>query len=349
MELPQLASVMLPAIEAEMQRVIAIVHEPAQPVDPGIVERTAGLYAPVFQMLAHHMGWENDNASAGGKRIRPVILLLSNAAAGGRWESALPAAASVELLHNFSLIHDDIEDNSPLRRGRPTVWSRWGIPQAINTGDMLFTLSHLALLRLNQNHDSGVVLQAAQRLHETCLALTQGQYLDIAFEGQRTLPLESYWPMIHGKTAALLACCTELGALLADASPAIRQAYYRFGLYLGLAFQVQDDLLGIWGDAFITGKSSASDLLSGKKSLPVLYGLQQRGRFAERWLAGPLLPGEVAEMAELLRGSGAYDYAQEIANSLTSEALKSLDRANPIGEAGTALRFLAAFLVDRKL
>lgn len=261
----------------------------------------------------------------------------------------MPAAAAVELLHNFSLIHDDIEDDSPLRRGRPTLWVNWGVPQAINTGDVLFTLSHLALLRLQDRLEPGRVLQAAQIFHTTCLALTQGQFLDMHYEEARSLPLSDYWPMVTGKTASLVAACTRLGALVGGADADRQQAFQRFGLFLGLAFQIQDDLLGIWGSAELTGKSAESDLVSGKKSLPVLFGLEQQGEFARRWLAGPIHVDDVPAVAGLLKNSGAYDYARQKAEELTAEALQALQDARPEAEAGEAVAELAQQLLGRKV
>jgi len=302
-------------------------------------------------MLAYHLGWEGEGAgpAASGKRIRPLLVLLSAEAAGGAWQNALPAAAAVELVHNFSLIHDDIEDNSPLRRGRTTVWKKWGIAQAINSGDAMFTLGHLAILRLEETVSAAVALHAARILQETCLRLPQGQYMDISYEARGDLNLEAYWPMVGGKTAALLSACTELGALVAGAPATTRMAYRRFGHCLGLAFQAQDDLLGIWGDAALTGKSNESDLASGKKSLPVLYALGQNGDFARRWQAGPIQAGEVERLANILKEEGAYQYTQEAAGRLTQEALQALEEAKPTGEAGEALRALAHKLLGRKV
>jgi geranylgeranyl diphosphate synthase type I len=300
-------------------------------------------------MLAYHLGWEGAGAGAEarGKRIRPLLALLSNAAAGGEWRQALPAAAAVELLHNFSLIHDDIQDNSPLRRGRPTVWKQWGIPQAINSGDAMLTLAHLTLLRLAETTSPAVALQAARILQLACLHLTQGQYLDLQYEARGNLSLEAYWPMVSGKTAALLAACTELGALAAGASEACQETYRRFGYSLGLAFQAQDDILGIWGNAASTGKSAESDLLAGKKSLPVLFGLGQAGPFARRWADGPVQPEEIEALAAQLEAEGARAYAQETAGRLTGEALQALEQAGPQGEAGEALVELAKMLLNR--
>ncbi len=332
--MPTLLDSLLPAIEEEIRRVLAL--------------NNGEQYSLLHHMMAYHLGWEGEGAGpkASGKRVRPILVLLTCAAAGGDWHTALPAAAAVELLHNFSLIHDDIEDNSPLRRGRPTVWKLWGIPQAINAGDSMFTLAQVAILQLPLSAERA--LQAARIFQQACLRLTQGQFLDISYEEQRDLPQEAYWPMVGGKTAALLAACTELGALCAGAPPEIQSAYREFGEKLGLAFQVLDDELGIWGDEAQTGKSAASDLLEGKKSLPVLYGLQQEGAFARRWMAGVLTPEEVPALAAQLETEGARDYAQKTAARLTDEALAALERAQPQGESGEALRSLARHLLRRQ-
>jgi geranylgeranyl diphosphate synthase, type I len=327
---------MLPILEEELLCAVKRVEE------PGLEE--------LGNMLYYHMGWENSGKPAQtGKRIRPILVLLTAAAAEGEWEKALPAAVAVELIHNFSLIHDDIEDNSPQRRGRPTVWKKWGEPQAINAGDALFTLAHMAMLRLQETTDAKTTLQAAYLLQVTCLQLTQGQYLDIAYENRNDLSLDSYWKMVNGKTAALIGACTELGALAACAPEEIRQAYGKFGHYLGLAFQALDDLLGIWGDSRQIGKSVESDLTSGKKSLPVLYGLHQKGRFAARWEKGGIKAEEASQLAALLEEEGALVYTRETAAVLTDNALQALEEAQPKGEAGTALRQLAHQLLNRAI
>lgn len=307
-------------------------------------------YSGLHAMMAYHLGWEGHGAGpkASGKRVRPLLVTLTCSAAEGEWRQALPAAAAVELIHNFSLLHDDIEDNSPLRRGRPTVWTQWGIPQAINTGDSMFSLAHLVLYRLEETHDAATTLRAAQILENTCLQLTQGQFLDIAYETREDLGLNDYWSMIGGKTAALIAACTELGALVAGAPSQTRARYRDFGLNLGLAFQVLDDYLGIWGEPSKTGKSAASDLVEGKKSLPVLFGLSRGGKFAHRWAQGTIQPDEVAGLAATLAQEGAQSYTQENANRLTDLALQALQDADPQGEAGQCLFHLARQLLQRE-
>jgi geranylgeranyl diphosphate synthase type I len=328
---------LLPVIEKELKSAVDRVGGPG--------------FESLHAMMAYHLGWEGEGAGPGasGKRIRPMLVLLTAAAAGGKWEAALPAAAAIELIHNFSLIHDDIEDNSPLRRGRPTLWKLWGTAQAINTGDAMFSLAHLTLLDLEETASPAVALGAARILQETCLSLTQGQHLDFAYESRDDLAETDYWPMINGKTAALLCACADLGALVAGTDQAKRQAYRQFGRSLGLAFQVQDDLLGIWGNTGKTGKSTESDMVAGKKSLPVLYGLGKKGSFAERWRQGPITPNEVTGLARQLEVEGARAYAREAASRLTAEALQALQEALPEGEAGQALVELAEMLLKRQV
>lgn len=300
-------------------------------------------------MMAYHLGWEGQGAGpeARGKRIRPLLVTLCAAASGSDWRKGLPASAAVELIHNFSLIHDDIEDQSPLRRGRPTVWKLWGIPQAINTGDAMYALAHLAIFDLSLHLPQDTVLRCAKRLQQTCLELTQGQFLDISFEQRNDLSLESYWQMIRGKTASLLACSCELGAIIAGADPETIENYAQFGSNLGLAFQALDDILGIWGDASQTGKSIESDLATGKKTLPVLYGLNQRGVFYERWSKKPIETDEISTATQVLLSEGAKDYTQDYASRLTKEALSALERAKPLGQAGEELMQLTLSLLNR--
>jgi geranylgeranyl diphosphate synthase type I len=336
MSLEQLGPLLREAIERELQRQVARLDAPA--------------YREFHGMLHYHMGWSGEGAGpeAQGKRIRPLLLLLSAAGAGGDWQSALPAAAAVELLHNFSLVHDDIQDHSPKRHGRATLWTKWGAAMAINAGDALFVLANQAILDLAGSYAPEVVLRAAGLLQETCLALTGGQFLDMSFEKRRDLTVEDYWRMISGKTAALLAASTEIGALLGGANEAAAADYRTFGYELGLAFQVHDDLLGIWGDEGQTGKSVTSDLVEGKNSLPVLYGLGRGGEFAARWGRAPIQPEEAAQLAELLAQDGARAHAQQEALRLTGQALHALERANPLGPAGIALAEVTDKLLNRK-
>ncbi len=338
---------MLEAIEKELQRQVARLDQP----------RTKQFH----EMLTYHMGWTGEGAGveATGKRIRPLLVLLSSASFSLierkdekeidlYWLHAKSAAAAIELIHNFSLVHDDIQDNSDKRRGRNTVWVNWGAPMAINVGDALFVIANQAILDLAEYYPAEVVIKAAGILNNSCLDLTRGQFLDMSYEERNDLGIDEYWPMVGGKTSALLAACTHLGALLGNASEAEQEAYRLFGWHLGLAFQVQDDILGIWGDELITGKSAASDLVEGKNSLPVLYGLGKQGKFAERWAQGSITASEVKDVAMQLEIEGGKKYAEEVSIKETQKALAYLDQANPRGEAGAAMHQLANMLLKRK-
>lgn len=310
-----------------------------------------------FGILHYHMGWADERfvpvVARTGKRIRPVLTLLTCQAAGGEARRALPAAAAVEIIHNFSLIHDDIEDKSDTRRGRRTVWSLWGQPQAINAGDGMFALAYLALERLaEQGVVAGRVTLALRIVAETCVALCQGQHLDMAFETSLDVDADGYLRMIGGKTAALLGCAVHLGAVVAGAEPAIGARYRRVGELLGFAFQIQDDVLGIWGDAAVTGKPVADDIRSRKKTLPVIHALRRPGdagaaRLAALYAQPALTEADVQEATALLAAAGARDHAEQLAGVYLERALQELEAAQPEPEAGQALLDLAYALVQR--
>jgi len=273
------------------------------------------------------MGLDGDGAR--GKRIRPLIGLLAYASIAGDHVKALPGAAAVEMGHNFSLVHDDIEDQGTERRHRPALWTIWGTAQAINTGDTLFTLSRMALYRLrDEGFEDARVLRLMRLYDETCLALCEGQFMDIwSSEHDEWMSVDAYFDMIGRKTAALIAGSAEAGAILASDDELVISAYRRFGWALGLAFQLNDDLLGIWGDAAVTGKAS-SDIIERKKTLPLLYAAQEAsGQDAAR-LRAILTHGEhvvsaaeVAEVHAILARVGAQIYTRDRAQSYRDEAL----------------------------
>lgn len=309
-----------------------------------------------YGMMRYHLGWLDRHLepvqSDGGKRIRPWLCLLACAAVGGDAARALPAAAAIELLHNFSLIHDDIEDNSPLRRHRETVWAIWGVPQAINVGDGMLMLSRLALHRLRERGVAADrVLQVARMLDDTCLRLCQGQYLDISFEERSDITVEEYLFMIGGKSASLIAASAEIGAALGTDDAAMVAAYRDFGWELGLAFQMVDDILGIWGDPAVTGKSAASDILSRKKTLPILYTLARgdaRSQALHSLYARPNLDDtDIARVVELLEQSGALADVQARAETHTDRALAALARTGIVGPAQEQLREIARSFLTR--
>ncbi len=288
-------------------------------------EPTAGL----FEMMRYHMGLDGSGSS--GKRMRPLLGLLAYASIAGDFRAALPGAAAVELGHNFSLVHDDIEDDDRERRHRETLWVRHGVPQAINAGDMLFTLSRVALHRLTELGFSDAKVLRVMRLYDmTCVALCEGQYLDIwASERDEPMSVELYFDMIGRKTAALIAASIEAGALLATDDEAVIGRYRAFGWDLGVAFQLNDDLLGIWGEQKQTGKEP-TDVARHKWTLPAIYafehtGPEDRARLQAIWRTKAPGEDEVAEAVALIERAGGRDYTREEAARRRDRALAELD------------------------
>jgi geranylgeranyl diphosphate synthase type I len=322
----------LVAVEEDLQRAIADLDIPQ--------------YAEMHEMISYHMGWI-DKPQTRGKRVRPLLTLLSCASTESSWQNALPAASAIELLHNFSLIHDDIEDRSEMRRGRPTLWTKWGIEQAINTGDALFTLAHLSMFRVRKNLDSpALVLDLLREFDQACLSLTQGQYLDIAFETRKDVTSSDYMTMIEGKTAALLAASTAIGAQIGEAATNQVEDYRRFGKHLGLAFQILDDILGIWGEPAQTGKSQKDDIRSRKKTLPILYAMESSKPLSDLWHRSD--KDVTADIIDAIERTDARKYAYALAEDHTQLAISALESASPRGAAGDALKNLAHKLLFRE-
>jgi geranylgeranyl diphosphate synthase type I len=310
-------------------------------------------HTPGFSvMIRYAMGWvtENDEPyhQPTGKRIRPMLLLLCAETAGGNWQMALPAAAAVELLHNFSLIHDDIQDNSPTRHSRPTVWKIWGTANAINAGDAMFGLSYYALETLSQNGvPAETVIQVWRIFNETVFELTRGQHLDMRFEQQPNVTVDDYLSMISGKSAALVSACAHMGALIATGDAALARLYAEFGLNIGIAFQIRDDILGIWGDSRITGKSAATDILSRKKSLPVLYGLSQSDSLKAIYRKTNLTDEDVAEAVRLLDSVDAQSFVHQQESDYYERAMEALSQTNPPPQVAEGLRKFTDTLFQR--
>lgn len=247
--------------------------------------------AAFYGQMRYHQGWVDAHFSPTqsnpGKLLRPTLLLLAYEAAGA-WElahtsadkreylqRALPAAVAIELTHNFSLIHDDIEDSDAERRHRPTLWKVWGIPQALNTGDGMFALARLALWGvLEQGVEGSIAARLGAALDEACLVLAEGQHLDISFEQRQDVSVAMYVDMIGRKTGALMGCAAKMGALLGTRDQETIERFQSFGRAMGIAFQVRDDILGVWASTVELGKTAAGDISRRKKSLPFLHTLE---------------------------------------------------------------------------
>jgi len=299
-----------------------------------LVEDSDPATAGVYEMCRYHLGL--DGSGSTGKRMRPLLGLLAYASITGDHRPALPGAAAVELGHNFSLVHDDIEDDDRERRHRPTLWALHGIPQAINTGDMLFSLSRIALHRLTDlGFPDSTVLRLMRLYDHTCVALCEGQFLDIWMaEHDGSLSVELYFDMIGRKTAALISASIESGAVLATDDENVIARYRAFGWDLGIAFQLNDDLLGIWGPEVATGKEP-TDVPRRKKTLPVIYAFEHaspedRARLSELYANSSLAPEHVAEIVAIVERTGARQYTRDQARLHRDRALASLDAARTI-------------------
>lgn len=338
-DLQQFMAAWLPLLESEMQAVLA--------------GREAAT-APHYGMMHYHMGWVDEqllpSALPAGKRLRPILCLLACAAAGSDPQRALPAAAAIEILHNFSLVHDDIEDGDETRRHRRTVWNVWGVPLAINAGDGMFALAFAAMQRLS-NHDvpPATILAALHVFTKTCVALTEGQYLDMDFERRAKVSVDDYLRMIAGKTAALVGASVTIGSLIGGATQDQAQALQQFGRQIGLAFQIQDDVLGIWGNPLVTGKAAGNDILRKKKSLPMLHALNhaQTGPAFAQLLAGEITEVQLPAALELLEQSTARTTALAAAESHYAAGMAALDSALGADSRSGMLAAVAEWLLAR--
>ena len=341
---------LLTEIEGEMQAVLAE-HD--------------GHALPLYEMLAYHLGLDQPEGPR-GKRIRPLLGLLAYQSLTGNHKDALPGAAAVELGHNFSLVHDDIEDSDRERRHRPTLWAIWGVPLAINAGDALFALSRLALYRLMDapGYEPQKLLDLMRVYDETCLALCEGQYMDITFESRVDISVDEYLEMIGKKTASLLSASVQTGAMLATDDPEVVEAYRRFGFTLGIAFQMADDLKGTFWTSADSGKASAGDVRKRKKTLPLVWALShapEPDAARLRQLYGPtdetdgargggdglapMDPDEVEEVVSILERCGAREHALGRIRELRNEALREVEGLPIPGEVKAELSGLVTSVI----
>lgn len=332
----------LPALDARLRDILAVPSN--------------GLKS-LYGMLQYHHGWLDGNLEPAqadsGKRIRPLLCLLSCEALGGDAEAALPLAAAIELLHSFSLVHDDIQDNSPLRRHRATVWALWGAAQAINVGDLLYASANRSLLAVRERVPPETALILIERFQATCVRLCEGQYLDMDFETRAAVSRDQYLAMIERKSAELIAYATWSGAVAAGVDSGRAEQMDAFGRQLGLGFQIQDDVLGIWGTEEETGKSVSSDILSAKKTLPWVHALETLPEAeASALTAIYRLPTRdealVARARDLIERSGAREQCSALAQGHYAKALDSLRAARPLPGPASALEELVESLGGRR-
>ncbi|MBT2400746.1 polyprenyl synthetase family protein [Streptomyces sp. ISL-100] len=326
------------------------------PVLKAAVDRLA---PPMGTVAAYHFGWIDAQGRPadgdGGKAVRPALALLSAEAAGAPPEVGVPGAVAVELVHNFSLLHDDLMDGDEQRRHRDTVWKVHGPAQAILVGDALFALANELLLEMG-TVEAG---RATRRLTTATRKLIDGQAQDISFEHRERVTVEECLEMEGNKTGALLACAVSIGAVLGGADDRTADTLEAYGYHLGLAFQAVDDLLGIWGDPDATGKQTWSDLRQRKKSLPVVAALAAGGPASKH--LGELLSAdakssdfesfsekEFATRAALIEEAGGREWTAQEARRQHAVATEALDGVDMPPQVRAQLTALADFVVVRK-
>jgi len=322
--------------------------------EPALRKAVARLDRRSAELASYHLGWTdadgNPTTGSGGKAVRPALALLSAQAAGASWNVGVPGAVAVELVHNFSLLHDDLMDGDTERRHRATVWAQWGAPAAILCGDAMLALANQVLL------DTATLdaIAAARLLADATQQLIRGQYDDLAFEQRDDVAVDECLEMAAGKTGALLACSAAIGAVLAGAPAGAVRALSVYGAELGVAFQLVDDLLGIWGNPQSTGKPVGSDLRARKKSLPISWATANggaAGRELAAWLrtaGGSDTDAAVAHAAALVEAAGGRAWAEEEARRRLSLGETALASAPLDPAARDELVSLGRFIVTRE-
>lgn len=313
-------------------RATAVLTRARRLTEPGLRTALDMLPAPLDRMANYHFGWcdtEGNATDTGwGKGLRAGLTTAAAEACGAAPDAAAPMAVAIELMHNFSLVHDDVLDTDRIRRGRPTVWARWGIPAAICLGDALHAGGIQVLARELPGDQAAA---AVTRLESVMAELCRGQYVDCAFDGRTTVKVSEYLAMATGKTGALMGAACALGASVAEADPATMAAFDAFGSTLGLAFQVVDDLLGIWGDPAVTGKTAGNDLIARKWSYPVAAALESgTSTAAARELTRlyhsetTITSADAARIAALMSDAGIEQQARRFAARQAEAAIATL-------------------------
>jgi geranylgeranyl diphosphate synthase type I len=317
-------------LETELQRLLSE-HGPS--IDQEIRRRLSlGQVTPAFSaMMAYQFGYVDEALrpidESSGKRFRPLLCLLACEGVGGTVHQALTVAASIEILHNFSLVHDDIVDHDATRRHRPTVWKLWGEAQGINVGDGMFAIAGRAIL--DGLADPGIVLDIARRFGDTARALTEGQYLDMSFESQPNVRVDQYSVMVANKTGSLIEFSLWAGARIGGADAPTLTAISEFGSELGKAFQIRDDISGIWAPQDRTGKEPGKDLQNQKKTLPVLLAAERAHEPFRSVLAAYVQSesADISHVMDALDETGARPYAEERVDAHLSRARQALSEA----------------------
>ena len=336
----------------------AVFHRYRSDIGSALRESLAGDGLAVNRMLRYSMGWADAQGepidATEGKWLRPTLCLLACEAAGGSARQAIPAAVSLELIHNFSLIHDDIQDHDETRHHRRTLWAVWGEPKALVAGNALRTIADRCLWRLV---DSGVGYPAALDVERTLTAayldMIEGQFLDLHYEGRPDISLADYLGMISLKTGALIRCALVLGAMIGTSDHRTVDAFRQCGRSLGLVFQIRDDILGVWGEEEFTGKPVGADIRRKKNTFPVVYAMSQargrdKGKLQEIYGKPAVGDDDVAAVLGIMQRVGAREYAEDLAAEHSMLGMDALSLVELAPEALEDMREVSRFLLVRE-
>lgn len=281
---------------------------------------------------------------AGGKRLRPSALLLAAEATGGKPENVLPAAVAIELIHNFTLIHDDIMDEAELRRGLTTVHKKWGVPRAIIAGDALYSKA-FEILSCAKSEPSQIV-ESLELMSKTCTDICEGQWMDMNFQTRKDVTEAEYMRMVEKKTSVLFSTSTKIGAILSGANRDASRALWDFGRLAGVGFQIYDDVIDLITPEEILGKAQGGDIIEGKRTLIVIHALS-KGAAIEALGKSNATKSEVSAALTALKDSGSIDYAMNKAVNFVDEGKAAL-KVLPDSEAKNILVVLADYMIERK-
>ena len=312
----------------------------------------------VYDMLRYYMGWVdvdgNPCVATEGKALRPTLCLFACEASGGSVREAVPIAAALELIHNFSLIHDDIQDRDETRHHRPTLWSVWGIPEALVAGNVLRVIADVSLERLDhEGVEPDRALASVGLLTEAYLEMIEGQHMDISYEGRPDIGMQDYLTMISRKTGALIRCSMNLGAVIGTRDEATVDAFRACGKSLGYVFQIRDDVLGVWGDEAVTGKPVGADIQRKKNSFPVVYAMSEASDDDRRTLIDiyrqeDITDGDVETVLHIMDGIGVKDHAQSLAARHCDRAMEAVSSVELAPGTRRELEELSHFLLVRE-
>ena len=307
----------------------------------------------LYDMLRYCMGWSDAYGAPletkKGKGIRPSLCLFTCDALGGDIEKALPAAVSLELIHNFSLIHDEIQDSDEIRHHRPTLWNVWGIPKALVAGNVMRVLADKSMSTMPSEH-SKLLTVSSSIVSEACLEMIEGQYMDISFEGGDGISVDQYMKMISHKTGALLRSSVHIGAVIGSRGGRVADIFREIGIKLGFMFQIRDDILGTWGETTSTGKPVGSDIRRKKNTLPIIHARETQPyqeEISELYSLEFIEDHHVDRVLDILDATKAGHYCQGLVENYALEVSKDIQEIGFSKNSKEEFQALVSFLVDR--